>query len=219
MRGGRRHFVYSKVMAWVALDRALGTAERMGLPGDVGRWRANAEGIRRAVLEQGWSELLRAFKQSFEDELLDASNLLIPLFGFLPPDDPRAVSNLEQIRQELSHNGLLYRYLDAPEGVSGSEATFAIASFWLVNALAQAGRLDEAVELFERLLRHLSPLGLLSEEIDAQSGDLLGNFPQGFSHAGLLSAAVNLARTAGLGEAPASEGAPDRAAHAVAAGD
>lgn len=215
VRGGVRHFVYSKVMAWVALDRALRTAELMQLPGEVGRWRREARAIRAAVLEQGWSERLGAFKQSFEDERLDASNLLIPLVGFLEPDDPRALSNLERTRQELGHNGLVYRYLDAPEGVSGSEGTFAICSFWLVNALAQAGRYEQAVELFERLLGHLSPLGLLSEEIDGQSGELLGNFPQGFSHAGLISSAVNLARAAGVGAAPEAEGAPDEATHAV----
>lgn len=215
VRGGPRHFVYSKVMAWVALDRALRTAERMSLSGNLARWRREAEAIRRAVLEQGWSERLGSFKQSFEDELLDASNLLIPLVGFLPPDDPRVRSNLERTRAGLSHDGLLYRYLDAPEGVGGSEGTFAICSFWLVNALAQAGRHAEAVELFERLLGHLSPLGLLSEEIDGQTGELLGNFPQGFSHAGLISAAVNLARAAHVGAAPASEGVPEESAHAV----
>lgn len=215
VRGGVRHFVYSKVMAWVALDRAIRTAERMGLDGNTARWRRNAEAIRDAVLQQGWSDRLGAFKQSLEDELLDASNLLLPLVGFLPPDDPRALANLERTRRELSHNGLLYRYLDAPEGVSGGEATFTICSFWLVNALAQAGRHEEAVALFERLLSHASPLGLLSEEIDGQTGELLGNFPQGFSHAGLLSAAVNLARAAGLGEAPESEGAPEETAHLV----
>ncbi len=139
-------------MAWVALDRALRTAELMQLEGDLRRWRREADAIRAAVLEQGWSERLGAFKQSFEDERLDASNLLIPLVGFLEPDDPRALSNLERTKQELSHNGLLYRYVDAPEGVSGSEGTFVICSFWLANALARAGRYEQAVELFERLL-------------------------------------------------------------------
>lgn len=190
VRGGLRHFVYSKVMAWVALDRALRVAESLGLEGDLGRWRRHAGALRVTVLEQGWSDRLGAFKQSFEDERLDASNLLLPLVGFLPADDPRALSNLERIRAELSNNGLLYRYLDAPDGVAGGEATFAICTFWLVIALAQAGRQEEALELFEHALSYASPLGLFSEEIEPETGELLGNFPQGFSHSGLISAAV-----------------------------
>jgi len=215
LRGEDRHYVYSKVMAWVALDRAIRTAESKGLPGDLERWRLNKALIHASVCEQGWSDGLGGFKQAYDVERLDASALVVPLVGFLPPDDPRVASNLERTLDELATDGLVYRYADGDPGEQ--EGAFALCSFWLVNAFAAAGRIDEAAETFERVLARRSPLGLLSEEIDPSSGELLGNYPQSFVHAGLLSAAVNLARAGGLGEAPASNHAPAGTAHLVAA--
>ena len=215
VRGAPRNFVYSKAMAWVALDRAVRVARSLGLDGRLARWRREATAIRRQVLSRGWSERSGAFKQSFEHDFLDAANLLVPLSGLVRPDDPRALANLDRTLRDLTENGLVYRYRGAPDGVAGGEATFAVCTFWLVNALVAAGRLDEAVETFEGILRFASPLGLFSEEIDARTGDLLGNFPQGLTHAGLISAAVNLARAGAGGEAPDARAAPARATHAV----
>lgn len=216
LRGDDRHYVYSKVMAWVALDRAIRTAESKGLPGNLERWRINAALIHASVLEHGWSDELGGFKQAYDVACLDASALLVPLVGFLPSDDARVVSNLERTLDELGTDGLMYRFGGGVPGEGEGEGAFALCSFWLVNALAAAGRVDEAAEVFERVLARRSPLGLLSEEIDPGSGELLGNYPQAFVHAGLLSAAVNLARAGGIGEAPASNHAPAGTAHLVA---
>ncbi len=212
LRDERKHYVYSKVMAWVALDRALRTSERLGLPGNVERWSSSAAQIRQSVLERGWSERLGAFKQSFEDDRLDASNVLISLVGFLPADDPRIRSSLDRTVSELSAEGLLYRF--RPDEEAG-EGAFVTCSYWLVSALVLAGRIKEAVDLFERLLGYASPLGLHAEEIELGTRELLGNFPQAFTHAALITAAVNLARAGGIGEAPASMQAPEGSAHLV----
>jgi GH15 family glucan-1,4-alpha-glucosidase len=193
VRGGLRNFVYSKVMCWVALDRAIDLAEENGLPGDVERWRRERDHIRAHVLEHGWSERLQAFKQSYEDERLDASNLLLPVVGFIEGDDPRMVSTIDATLDRLVIDGLCYRYLEAPEGLSGSEATFVLCTFWLVDALILAGREEEAQQLFERTLDRATKLGLFAEEIDPTTGAHLGNFPQAFSHIGLINAAVSLA--------------------------
>jgi GH15 family glucan-1,4-alpha-glucosidase len=195
VRGGLRHFVYGKAMTWVALDRGIKLSGEYDLPGDVERWREEGEKIRAEVFEKGWSERLKAFKQSYEDERLDAANLLLPVVGFIEGDDPRMLSTVDATLDRLVADGLCYRYFDAPEGVGGSEASFALCTFWLVNALILAGRSEEARDLFERMLGRATPLGLFAEEIDPATGAHLGNFPQAFSHIGVINAAASLAQT------------------------
>ena len=191
VRGGRRHFVSSKVMAWVAVDRAIRLARARGLPADLGRWTALRRAIRERIEREGVDPSSGALTQSLGDGALDASNLLAPLVRFLPPRDPRVLATMRRIDRELSRNGLVYRYL-TPDGLPGGEATFLICSFWMVDNLALAGEKDRAHELFERLIGYGNDLGLLAEEVDPTSGELLGNFPQAFSHVGLIGAALNL---------------------------
>jgi alpha,alpha-trehalase len=192
IRGEPRHFVYSKVMAWVALDRLVRLAELDGREGDVESWRTAREEIRELVEREGVDGSI--FTQSFGDGgKLDASNLMIPIVGFVPHDDPRARATVERIADELSVDGFVYRYVtDGVDGLSGDEATFAICSFWLVECLARGGEGERARELFERLLSFCNDVGLLGEEIDPHSGEMLGNFPQAFSHLGLIQAAIAL---------------------------
>src|ERR671933_1997731 len=211
VRGGLRNFVYGKVMCWVALDRAIDMAEDLGLPGDVARWRTERERIRTAVFEHGWSERLGAFKQSFEDEYLDAATVLLPVVGFVEGDDPRMLSTIDAILDHLVVDDLCYRYLDAPEGLTGGEATFVLCTFWLIVALILAAREDEAQRLFERMLARATSLGLYAEEIDPTTNRHLGNFPQAFSHIGLINAAVSLAHAGKVGRLqPESVAAADK---------
>ena len=205
-------------MAWVALDRAVDLAQRAGLPCDHGRWRETADAIRVSVFAHGWNEEAGAFRQAYEDDRLDAANLLLPLVGFLEPDDPFACANLSRTRLELETNGLVHRFVARPGEMTEGEGAFVAGSFWLVNALVASGEAEAAVDVFERLLSAASPLGLLAEEIEPATGVLLGNFPQVLSHAALISAAVNLARGADVGSAPGSEDAPPRPAHLVPRG-
>ncbi len=198
VRGGRRHFVSSKVMAWVAVDRAIRLARARRLPADLARWTALRAEIRRRVEREGVDPATGAFVQAFGTRALDASNLLIPLVRFLPANDPRVRATIDRTVRELAPDGLVYRYLERDDGLPGGEATFVICSFWLVDNLALVGRTERARELFERLLGYANDVGLLAEELDPLSGELLGNFPQAFSHVGLIGAALNLAR-AGLG--------------------
>jgi GH15 family glucan-1,4-alpha-glucosidase len=193
IRGEPRHFVYSKVMAWVAVDRAIKLAELDDREGDVEHWAAVRDEIRELVEREGVDSETGSFLQSFGSPSLDASNLMIPIVGFVPHDDPRARATTERIVDELSADGFVYRYVpDGVDGLSGEEATFAICSFWLVECLAQAGERDRARELLERLLGFCNDVGLLAEEIDPASGELIGNFPQAFSHLGLIQAAIAL---------------------------
>jgi alpha,alpha-trehalase len=194
VRGGRRHFVSSKVMAWVAVDRAIRLARAHSLPADLDRWTALRRAIRRRVEQAGVDPATGAFTQAIGSPALDAANLLLPLVRFLPPEDPRIRATVERTARELAPHGLVHRYLGADDGLPGGEASFVICSFWLVDNLALAGQTDHATALFERLLGHANDLGLLAEEIDPASGQLLGNFPQAFSHVGLISAAINLQR-------------------------
>jgi GH15 family glucan-1,4-alpha-glucosidase len=194
VRGGPRQFVSSKVLVWVAVDRAIRLAEALSLPADVEGWKALRAQIRAYVEEEGTDPKTGAFTQEVGGTALDASTLLIPLVRFLAADDARVVATMDRIRDELTGNGLVYRYLETDDGVPGDEATFAICSFWLVDNLALAGRLEEATELFERLVGSTNDLGLMAEEIDPATGELLGNFPQAFSHVGLIGAARNLDR-------------------------
>lgn len=189
------HWVFSKVMCWVAMDRVVRAAEELGLPGDVERWRACRKAIRKDVLALGWSEHRQAFVQHYYTERMDAANLTIPILRFLPHDDPRVRGTIEAIIEELAHpSGFLYRYR-TEDGVPGTEGAFWLNSFHLSQALALGGEHERAEEWFENLLGYRSPLGLMSEEIDPESGELLGNFPQGFSHIGLINAAHVLSRT------------------------
>jgi len=213
-RTKEHNYVYSKVMAWVALNRARRVAGRHSLSGDLERWAANEQAIRATVFGLGWNEQLGAFKQSFDDDRVDAANLLIPLVGFIPPDDPRAHSNLARIRAELETEGLVSRFRPRENELAAGEGAFALCSFWLVNALAAAGLIDEAAETFERCSAQGSPLGLFAEHVGIPGGGLQGNYPQAFVHAAALTAAVNLARS-GRGEAPAAESAPEGTAHLI----
>lgn len=199
VRGGLRHFVYGKVMLWVALDCGIEMAQALDLAGDTARWRQERDLIRVDVFEKGWSEKLGAFKQSYEDETLDASNLLMSIVGFIDGTDPRMVSTIDATIKHLVDNGLCYRYRDAPEGVSGFETSFVLCTFWLLNALILAGRTAEACVWFEQMLARSSSLGLFAEEIDPESGAHLGNFPQAFSHIGVINVAVSLAHAGHTG--------------------
>jgi len=194
IRGDPKHFTYSKVMAWVALDRAVRLAELDGREGALEEWRRVRDEIRALVERDGLHPDTGAFTQSFGDGgKHDASNLMIPIVGFVAHDDPRAQATYAGILEELSADGFVYRYLtDGVDGLSGDEATFAICSFWLVECLARAGETERARSLFERLLRFCNDVGLLAEEVDPHSGELVGNFPQAFSHVGLIQAAIAL---------------------------
>ena len=193
-RGGRRHFVYSKVMAWVAFDRAIKSVEQFGLAGPVDNWRAVRGKIHRQVCDNGFNAALGAFVQSYDSTALDASALLIPLVGFLPPSDPRVKSTVEAIERDLMEDGLVLRYRteQAGDGLAGRDGAFLACSFWLVDNLVLLGRRDEARALFDRLLSLRNDLGLLAEEYDTRSRRMVGNFPQAFSHIALINSANNL---------------------------
>jgi GH15 family glucan-1,4-alpha-glucosidase len=188
-----RHYVHSKVMCWVALDRAVRMAEELDRPGDVARWRAERDAIRAAVLRDGWSDRRCAFVQCFGSDELDAANLLIPVVGFLPADDPRVQATITASLQDLMRDGMLYRYT-GDDGLPGSEGVFAICTFWLANALILAGDVDGGERVFRRMLRFANRLGLYSEELDPRTGDFLGNFPQAFTHIALINTAELLSR-------------------------
>ncbi|MEV5444362.1 glycoside hydrolase family 15 protein [Streptomyces sp. NPDC052644] len=197
VRGPRRHFVHSKVMAWVAADRAVRTLEQdPSLPGDVARWRTMRDEVHREVCERGYDPVRNTFTQSYGSAELDAATLMIPRVGFLPPDDPRVVGTVEAVRRELGHQGYIRRYSTdgiAVDGLPGGEGTFLACSFWLADALRMMGRAQEARELFERLLALRNDVGLLAEEYDPVARRQLGNFPQAFSHVGLVATALALA--------------------------
>jgi GH15 family glucan-1,4-alpha-glucosidase len=199
MRGGSKHYTHSKLMAWVAYDRAVQAVEDYGQPGPAEEWKKIREKIRADILANGWSEKRKSFVQTYGGEALDSSLLNIPLVGFLPPDDPRVISTVDAIQKELTDDGLLLRYRsdEAADGLSGGEGTFLVCSFWLADALAMIGRRDEAEALFERLLSLRNDVGLLAEEYDPRAKRQLGNFPQAFSHIGLVNTANNLISTAG----------------------
>ncbi len=184
-------------MCWVALDRALKLAPAIDSGDRVEVWERERDSIREAILTQGFSDKKQAFAQSFGLDELDASALLIPLVGFLDAHDPRMLSTIDAIAEELTRNGMVIRYR-GDDGLEGEEGTFMICSFWMVSCLALAGRVDGAEELFESVVASANDLGLLAEEFDPRSGELLGNYPQAFSHVGLIMAAYHLdqARTA-----------------------
>ncbi|HMF84582.1 MAG TPA: glycoside hydrolase family 15 protein [Acidimicrobiia bacterium] len=197
-RGGRRDYTHSRLMSWVAVERAIRVARQRGLPADIPRWSAVRDRIYNQIMERGWHPARRAFVQHYDTDVLDASVLLMPLCKFVVPTDPRWISTLDAISAELVSDSLVYRYhVDAsPDGLAGEEATFSMCSFWWVEALARAGRLDEARLTFEKMLSYANHVGLYSEEI-GPTGEQLGNFPQALTHLALISAAYNLDRQLG----------------------
>ena len=210
MRCAPRHFTHSKIMAWVAFDRAIKMAEHFGVPGPVEHWRELRLRIHRDVCEHGYSKRRNAFVQSYGAEELDASLLLIPMTGFLPADDPRVISTTEAIRRDLTRDGFVLRYRSEAvgDGLPPGEGVFLACSFWLADNLCMQGRWDEAAELFERLLGLTNDVGLLAEEYDPVARRQLGNFPQAFSHVGLVNTAMNLSAR----EKPAEQRAEPKAA-------
>jgi GH15 family glucan-1,4-alpha-glucosidase len=194
-RGGRKHFTFSRVMCWVAVERATRMARQRGLPADIVRWLAVRDQIYRQIRERGWNERRRAFVQHHHTDVLDASLLLMPLVMYIPGTDPRWLSTLDAITEELVSDSLVYRYNPeaSPDGLRGNEGTFSMCTFWYVEALGRAGRLEEARLAFEKMLTYSNHLGLYSEEI-GPTGELLGNFPQAFTHLALISAAFDLDR-------------------------
>jgi GH15 family glucan-1,4-alpha-glucosidase len=199
VRGPRRHFTHSKVMAWVALDRAIKAAEQFGLSGPTDRWRGLRARIHAEVCEKGYNAGRGSFVQYYGSDLLDASLLLIPVVGFLPASDPRVAGTIAAIQRELMTDGFVSRYRPIPQvdGLPPGEGTFLLCTFWLADALILQGRRPEAQELFERVLAVRNDVGLLSESYDPRRGRLLGNFPQAFSHLGLINTARNLAEPHG----------------------
>jgi GH15 family glucan-1,4-alpha-glucosidase len=202
VRGPRRHFTHSKIMAWVAFDRAIKAVDCRDYEGPVDRWRHVRSQIHAEVCEKGFNRRLNSFVQSYDTDLLDASLLMIPLVGFLPPDDPRVIGTLDAIQRHLIRDGFVYRYQtrEYVDGLPPHEATFLPCSFWFVDNLVLQGRRDDAIQMFERLLSIRNDVGLLSEEYDPEANRLLGNFPQAFSHVGLVNSARNLAAREGPAE-------------------
>jgi GH15 family glucan-1,4-alpha-glucosidase len=202
MRGEPRHHLSSKVLCWVALDRAVELAPALGPYAKIAEWAEARDTIRQAILERGWSERHQAFAQSFESDDLDAAQLLMPLVRFLPATDERMRSTIEAIARDLTEDGLVLRYRNEEglnaDGLMGEEGTFVICSFWLVSCLAQAGEIERAEDLFAQLSGYANDLGLLAEEIDTATGEQLGNFPQAFSHIGLITAAYEIDKARGL---------------------
>ena len=201
MRGDPRHHLSSKVLCWTALDRAVKLAPSLGDYAKVEEWSAARDEIRDAVLERGWSEKRGAYAQSFDSDELDAAQLLMPILGFLPATEERMRATINAIAEGLTENGLVLRYRNEEglnaDGLSGEEGTFVICSFWLVTCLAKAGEVDRAERLFDQLVGYVNDLGLLAEEIDTERGEQLGNFPQAFSHIGLITAAYAIDQARG----------------------
>ncbi|ELS51172.1 glycoside hydrolase family 15 protein [Streptomyces viridochromogenes] len=197
-RGGRKNFLYSRLMCWVAIERAIRMANRRGLPADLVRWRGCRDTIYRRIMKRGWSEKRQAFVQHEDGDVLDAAVLMMPLTKFIAPTDPKWLSTLDALTQDLVSDSLVYRYdpVASPDGLHGDEGTFSICSFWYVEAMVHAGRLDEARLAFEKMLTYANHLGLYAEEI-SHTGEQQGNFPQAFTHLALISAAFNLDRALG----------------------
>ena len=203
VRGGQRHFVYSKLMCWVAVDRGLRLASKRSFPADRGRWLTVRDEIYEEIMDRGWNSEQETFVQSYDEDTLDASNLIMPLVFFLFPNDPRMLGTLDAINRSprvggLVTGGLVYRYdvNESADGLAGEEGTFSLCTFWLVEALTRAGRVDDARLIFEQMLGYSNHLSLYAEEI-GPGGEALGNFPQAFTHLTLISAAFNLDRALG----------------------
>ncbi|MFB8776765.1 glycoside hydrolase family 15 protein [Streptomyces broussonetiae] len=197
-RGGRRKFLYSRLMCWVAIERAVRMAHRRGLPADLPRWQTCRDTVYRRIMSRGWCESRGAFVQHEDSEVLDAAVLMMPLAKFVAPTDPKWLSTLDALTRELVSDSLVYRYdpQASPDGLRGDEGTFSICSFWYVEAMVRAGRVEEAQLAFEKMLTYANHLGLYAEEI-SHTGQQQGNFPQAFTHLSLISAAFNLDRALG----------------------
>jgi GH15 family glucan-1,4-alpha-glucosidase len=200
------HFTHSRVMAWVAIDRAIRAAEKYQLDWPVERWRVLRQKIHKEVCERGYDERLGAFVRSYETRRPDAANLLIPIVGFLPPTDERVRNTIKVTEEQLMHRGFVRRYDSEriEDGLPKGEGTFLACSFWYVDNLVLQGRNDEARRKFEDLLTVCNDVGLLSEEFDPETGELLGNFPQALSHLSLVNSAHNLAQGFGPANARSS---------------
>lgn len=209
-RGGLKHFVYGKAMLWGALKSAVEAVERWDLDADVERWRREMEAIREEIMTKGWSEKLGAFKQSYEDEVLDASNLMLSFIGIVDGKDPKMTSTIDATMKHLVRDGLCYRYDTEKfdDGLKGKEASFILCTFWLVEALARAGRIEEAKEIYDGIMARATPLGLFAEELDPETGKHIGNFPQAFSQLGVIGGAVALAQYGKIGSV--EEGVPTK---------
>ena len=194
-RGGRKDFVYGRLMTWVALDRAVRLAHANGRPASTERWVQARDAVYTQIMQRGWSPKRQAFVQYHDASVLDASLLTMPIVGFVVPHDPLWLSTLEAIEHELVSDSLVYRYdpSASPDGLQGAEGTFSICTFWYVDALARSGRLEQARYVFEKMLTYANHVGLFAEEIDP-TGAQLGNFPQAFSHLALINAAITLDR-------------------------
>jgi GH15 family glucan-1,4-alpha-glucosidase len=192
-RGGRKNFTYGRFQSWVALDRAIRLAERRGKPANLAKWTTERDKIYNQIMERGWNAKLGAFTQHYDTEVLDSSLLMMPLMGFIAPRDPMWLSTLAAMDRELVSDSLVYRYNPSasPDGLAGNEGTFSLCTFWYVDALARAGRLDDARLTFEKMHTYTNHLGLYSEEISS-TGEQIGNFPQAFSHLSMINAAINL---------------------------
>jgi pentatricopeptide repeat protein len=192
-RGGRKDFTYGRFQCWVALDRAIRLAERHGRPANVAKWAAERDQLYNQIMARGWNDKVKAFTQHYATDVLDSSLLLMPLEGFISPTDPMWLSTLNAMDRELVSDSLVYRYNPAasPDGLHGDEGTFSLCTFLYVDALARAGRLDDAVLTFEKMQTYGNHLGLFSEEIGS-TGEQLGNFPQAFTHLSLINAAITL---------------------------
>ncbi len=211
IRGEPRDFLYSKLSCWAALDRAIALAPQLGVPHRVEGWAATREEICAAILSRGWNDRAGAFTQAFGSEDLDASNLMLAITGFLPADDPRMKATIDATAARLTDaRGLVYRYL-AHDGLEGEEGTFLLCTFWLAHAQALADDLDQAKATFERAVAAINDVGLLAEEVDGATGEMIGNFPQAFSHIGLVNAAwaITQAEERAAGRDPAAA-APQR---------
>ncbi|KAF5088593.1 MAG: glycoside hydrolase family 15 protein [Methanoculleus horonobensis] len=196
IRGELRHYVYSKAMLWVALDRAVHLADRYGLPGDRDRWARNAAAIMREVIEKGYDPEIGAFVQSYGSKDLDAANLRIPLLELLPFDDERVQGTIDATMEGLMENGLVYRYR-SDDNLPGKEGAFGLCTFWLIDVLALSGRIGEARTIFEQMVERANHVGLYPEQFDPATGAFLGNFPQAFTHIGFINSAIYLAYAEG----------------------
>jgi GH15 family glucan-1,4-alpha-glucosidase len=202
MRGEPLHHLSSKVMCWTALDRAVKLAPQLGEHAKVAQWSAARDEIREAILTRGWSEARQSYAQAFDSDELDAAVLLMPIYGFLPATDPRMRQTIEAVARDLTEDGLVLRYRNRAganaDGLTGEEGTFVICSFWLVDCLAKAGQVERAEQLYAQLAGYANDLGLLAEEIDTATGEQLGNFPQAYSHIGLITAGYEIDKAKGL---------------------
>jgi GH15 family glucan-1,4-alpha-glucosidase len=207
VRGEPKHFTHSKVMAWVTLDRAIKSAEAYTLESDLGEWKKARARIHADVLAHGYNDKLGSFTRSYGSTDLDASLLLIPLVGFLPPEDPRVRGTIERIEKELVVDGFVLRYdtRTADDGLPPGEGAFLACSFWLADAYMLIGRHDDARRLFERLVSLSNDVGLLAEQYDSGLQRQVGNFPQAFSHVALVTSAMNLTRKDGGKHKPARQ--------------